>query len=86
MRAAGVIEIVVGGAILLGYARVFAWVATVWLAAIALNLVVSGHFLDVAARDVAMAVSAYVLARLAPLHEPAAHEAGKPELHAPAHT
>ena len=56
------------------------------LAAIALNLVASGHFLDVAARDVAMAVSAYVLARLAPLHEPAAHEAGKPELHAPAHT
>jgi uncharacterized membrane protein YphA (DoxX/SURF4 family) len=87
MRVAGIVEIVVGAAILLGYARVFAWVATVWLAAIALNLITSGHFLDVAARDVAMAVSAFALARLAPLHEPvSAHDTGKPEMHAPAHT
>lgn len=86
MRLAGVIEILVGAAILLGYARVFAWVAGVWLAAIALNLLSTGHYFDVAARDVAMAVSAFALARLAPLHEPVSARApGKPEMHAPAH-
>lgn len=69
MRAAGVIEVIVGLAILLGYARVFAWVATVWLALIALNLIVSGAHLDVAARDAVMATAAFALARLAAVHE-----------------
>jgi hypothetical protein len=44
-------------------------VAAGWLLAIAANLLLSGHFLDVAARDVALAVAASALARLAPLHE-----------------
>jgi uncharacterized membrane protein YphA (DoxX/SURF4 family) len=69
MRVVGVVEIVVGAAILLGYARVFGWVAMAWLAAIALQLVTSGHYLDVAARDAVMAVAAYALARLAEVEE-----------------
>ncbi len=84
MRLAGVVEIVVGVLILAGYARIFAWVATVWLALIALNLITTGHFFDVAARDVALAVSAAALARLAPLHEPVT--AHQPDVHAPAHS
>lgn len=71
MRIAGVVEIVVGAAILLGFARVFAWVAMAWLAAIALNLVSMGAYLDVAARDLVMATAAFALARLAQAHEPA---------------
>jgi uncharacterized membrane protein YphA (DoxX/SURF4 family) len=69
MRAAGVVEVVVGLGILLGYARVFGWIAMGWLAAIAVDLVTTGHYLDVAARDVVMATAAYALARLAPAHE-----------------
>ena len=69
MGAVGIIEIVVGIGVLAGYARVFGWIAMAWLAAIALNLVLTGHFLDVAARDAALAVAAFALARLAPLHE-----------------
>ncbi len=69
MRAAGVIEVIVGLGILLGYARVFGWIAMAWLAAIAVDLVTTGHFLDVAARDAVMATAAYALARLAPAHE-----------------
>ncbi len=69
MRAAGVIEIVVGAAILLGKARYFGFVAAAWLAAIALNLIATGHFLDVAARDAVMAVAAFALGRLAQVHE-----------------
>jgi uncharacterized membrane protein YphA (DoxX/SURF4 family) len=69
MRAAGVIEVVVGVGILFGYARVFGWIAMAWLAAIALDLVTTGHYLDVAARDLVMATGAYALARLAPARE-----------------
>jgi uncharacterized membrane protein YphA (DoxX/SURF4 family) len=72
MMVVGVVEIVVGIGVLSGYARVFGWIAAAWLLAIALNLLTTGKFLDVAARDVALAVSAFALARLAPLHEAAA--------------
>jgi uncharacterized membrane protein YphA (DoxX/SURF4 family) len=71
MHLAGIVEIVVGAGILLGQARVFGWIAMGWLLAIALNLVSSGRFLDVAARDVVMAVGAYALARLAAVMETA---------------
>jgi uncharacterized membrane protein YphA (DoxX/SURF4 family) len=69
MGVVGVVEIVVGIGVLSGYARVFGWIAAAWLAAIALNLLTTGKFFDVAARDAALAVAAYALARLAPLHE-----------------
>jgi hypothetical protein len=65
MHVVGVVEIVVGAGILLGHARVFGWIAMGWLIAIALNLVSSGRFLDIAARDVVMAAGAFALARLA---------------------
>jgi uncharacterized membrane protein YphA (DoxX/SURF4 family) len=71
MMVVGVVEIVVGIGVLSGHARVFGWIAAAWLLAIALNLLTTGRFLDVAARDVALAVSAFVLAQLAPLHEQA---------------
>jgi uncharacterized membrane protein YphA (DoxX/SURF4 family) len=69
MDVVGVIEIVVGVAILSGHARTFGYVAAAWLVAIALNLLTTGKFFDVAARDVALAVSAFALARIAPAFE-----------------
>ena len=72
MVAVGVVEIVVGIGVLSGRARVFGWVAAAWLLAIAVNLLTIGRYLDVAARDMALAVSAFALAQLAPAHEPAA--------------
>jgi uncharacterized membrane protein YphA (DoxX/SURF4 family) len=72
MRAVGIVEIAVGVGVLVGRARVFGWIAAAWLLAIAANLLATGRFLDVAARDVALAVAAYALARLAPAHEAAA--------------
>jgi len=71
MGIVGLVEIAVGILILSGYARVFGFVAAAWLALIALNLLTTGHYLDVAARDAAMAVSAFALGRLAQVHEPA---------------
>jgi uncharacterized membrane protein YphA (DoxX/SURF4 family) len=64
MHLVGIVEMVVGLAVLTKWTRVGAYVASAWLALIALNLIASGHYLDVAARDAVMAVGAYALARL----------------------
>jgi uncharacterized membrane protein YphA (DoxX/SURF4 family) len=85
MALVGVIEIAVGIGVLAGYARVFGWVAAGWLLAIAVNLLLTGKYFDVAARDVALAVSAFVLARLAPLHEGLIADKAASPVHAQAH-
>lgn len=64
MRAVGVIEIVVGLMILTRWTRIGAYVAAAWLTLIAINLLTTGHYFDIAARDVALAVGAFALARL----------------------
>ena len=64
MHFIGVVEMLVGGVILAGYTRLGGYVAAVWLLGIALNLVTTGHYFDIAVRDVAMAVAAFTLARL----------------------
>ena len=74
MGLVGVIEVAVGLAILTGWTRVGAYVASAWLLGVALNLVLAG-FYDIAVRDVVMAIAAYTLAKLAEVREeaPAAH-------------
>ena len=63
MLIAGIIEIA-AGALVLVRPRIGAWVVMAWLIAIGLMLLASGHFLDVAVRDFALAVGAWTLARL----------------------
>jgi hypothetical protein len=75
MHVAGVIEMAVGLAILTRWTRLGGYVASAWLVGIALNLVASGRFLDVAVRDLVMAVAAYALARLTEASEDAADRA-----------
>jgi hypothetical protein len=69
MKAVGVIEMAVGLAILFGLTRIGAYVAAVWLVLIALNLVSSRMFYDLAVRDVEIAIAAYTLARLSEARE-----------------
>ena len=38
--------------------------AAIWLSGIAVNLLATGHYFDIAVRDVAMAIAAFTLARL----------------------
>ena len=64
MHIVGVIEVIVGLAILTKWTRLGAYVASAWLVAIAINLVSRGMFFDVAVRDVEMALAAFVLARM----------------------
>jgi uncharacterized membrane protein YphA (DoxX/SURF4 family) len=63
MSIVGVIEIIAGIVVLLR-PRIGGFIVAAWLILIALNLVISGHYYDVAVRDLVMAVGAYSLARL----------------------
>jgi len=71
MYAVGVIEMAVGLAILTRWTAVASYVAMVWLVLIAVNLVTTGTYFDVAVRDVEMAIAAYALARLTEVKEAA---------------
>ncbi len=64
MHIVGVIEMIVGLAILAGVTELGGYVAGAWLLLIAATLVTSGRYLDVAVRDVEMAIAAFTLARL----------------------
>jgi uncharacterized membrane protein YphA (DoxX/SURF4 family) len=69
MRSVGVIEIIVGLAILLGATRSFGYIAMIWLFAIAANLVSLGTYYDIAVRDILLAIGAYSLARVTEARE-----------------
>ena len=64
MHAVGIIEIVAGILVLSKFTRVGAYVVALWLVGIALNLLSTGRFFDVAVRDLVMATGAYTLAKL----------------------
>ncbi len=70
MAIVGVVEIGVGAAILSGWTRWGAYAASGWLLGVAFNLIAAG-FLDIAVRDVVMALAAFTLARLAETREEA---------------
>jgi uncharacterized membrane protein YphA (DoxX/SURF4 family) len=69
MRGVGLIEMAVGVALLTAWTRWAAYVACAWLLAIAVNLVTTGAYFDVAVRDVVMAIGAFTLARMTELRE-----------------
>jgi uncharacterized membrane protein len=69
MHIVGVIEMIVGLAILTRWTRLGSYVAMAWLVAIALNLVTTGMFFDLAVRDVEIAIGAFTLARLTEARE-----------------
>jgi len=64
MVAVGVVEIIVGVMIITSWTKLGAYVASVWLLLIAANLVATGHYFDIALRDIGLCLSAFGLARL----------------------
>ena len=64
MMIVGVIEIIAGILVLLRPA-IGGYIVAAWLTLIALTLLTSGNYLDVAVRDLVMAVGAFSLARIA---------------------
>ena len=71
MHVVGVIEMIVGLMILTRWTRIGSYIAMLWLVLIAVNLISSGSFFDVAVRDLEMAIAAYTLARLTEVRQPA---------------
>jgi hypothetical protein len=78
MAIVGVVEFAVGITILVIRPSLGAFVASAWLVLVALNLVLGAH-LDIAVRDLVLAVAAYALARFELIREtiPAAASAGQ---------
>jgi len=63
MIIVGVIEIIAGILVFVDTQK-GAYLVSAWLVLIALNLLASGSYLDVAVRDLAMAIGAFSLAKL----------------------
>ncbi len=63
MKIVGIIEII-AGLIVLIRPLIGAYIVMIWLICIALQLIISGHYFDVAVRDLVMAIGAYTLAQL----------------------
>lgn len=66
MKVVGIIEIMAGVLVFLK-PKIGAFVICAWLVLIALSLLASDRFLDVAVRDLVMAVGAFALAKLSNL-------------------
>ena len=64
MHIVGVIEIVAGLIVLSRFTTIGAYIVSAWLALIAVTLIVSGKYLDVAVRDLVMSLGAYTLGSL----------------------
>ena len=64
MLAVGVVEMIVGLMIITRWPRLGAYIASVWLLLIAINLVTTGQYFDIALRDVGLCLSAFGLARI----------------------
>ena len=64
MRAVGVVEMVAGLIVLAGFTRFGGYLVMAWLLGIAINLVSTGAYYDLAVRDVEIAIGAFTLARL----------------------
>jgi len=77
MHVVGVVEMVVGLAILTKATRLGAYVASAWLVCIALALLTTGHFFDIAVRDLELAVAAFILAKLTEIRESSAVETNR---------
>jgi hypothetical protein len=67
MMIVGVIEII-AGLIVLARPAIGAYIVMAWLALIALTLIAQKGYLDIAVRDLVMAIGAYSLAQLARAH------------------
>ena len=67
MMIVGVIEII-AGIIVLVRPKLGSLIVALWLVAIAINLLLTGQYFDVAVRDVVMAIGAFSLYLLSPDH------------------
>ena len=69
MHIVGVIEIVAGIIVLTRFTKFGAYLVMAWLLSIAINLLTTGMFYDLAVRDIEIAVGAFALSQLSAVRE-----------------
>jgi len=69
MHVVGVIEIVAGILVLTRWTKIASIIVGLWLVCIALNLLTTGMFYDLAVRDIEIAIGAFALNRLTVVRE-----------------
>lgn len=75
MHVVGAVEMAAGVLVFTRWTRYAAYIVSAWLVAIAGTLVSQGLFLDIAVRDVELALGAFVLAKLTEIREAAGGDA-----------
>jgi len=79
MHAVGIVEVIAGLIVLSRWTKVGSYIVMAWLLAIAVNLVTTGMFYDLAVRDVEIAIGAFTLAQLTAVREQDATAAPGPQ-------
>jgi uncharacterized membrane protein YphA (DoxX/SURF4 family) len=64
MLIVGVIEMIVGLMVITRWPRLGAYIASIWLLLIAINLITTGQYFDIVLRDIGLCLSAFGLAKL----------------------
>ena len=71
MHVVGAVEILAGVIVLTRWTKIGSYIVGLWLLAIAVNLLTTGMFYDLAMRDVEMALGAFALSQLSGVREEA---------------
>jgi len=74
MRGVGVVEIIAGLIVLSRWTKLGSYIVMLWLTGIAVNLLTTGMFYDLAMRDVEIAVGAFALSQLTAIRDQATAE------------
>jgi len=69
MHSVGVIEIIAGVIVLSRWTKLGSYIVMLWLFGIAMNLLATGMFYDLAMRDVEIAIGAFALSQLSAVRE-----------------
>jgi uncharacterized membrane protein YphA (DoxX/SURF4 family) len=69
MHIVGVVEIIAGVIVLSRWTKIGSYIVMIWLICIAINLLTTGMFYDIAVRDVEIAVGAFALSQLSTVRE-----------------
>lgn len=64
MHVVGVVEIIAGLIVLSRWTKIGSYIVMLWLVGIAVNLLTTGMFYDLAMRDVEIAIGAFALSQL----------------------
>ena len=69
MHIVGAVEVVAGLIVLSRWTKIGSYIVLLWLLGIAVNLLTTGMFYDLAMRDVEIAIGAFVLSQLTVVRE-----------------